>query len=64
MDYETRAKFKLFAALVFFGLAISSLWLGLTTSPEVVRISGWYIGAIISAIFGAILLKLPSAKLS
>jgi ATP/ADP translocase len=62
INFETHAKLKLFMALFFFGLGISSLWLGLTTSPEVVRITAWYIGAIVFAILGIVVLKLPTAK--
>jgi hypothetical protein len=60
MDYERRVNLKLFVALLIFGSAIGSLWLGLTTSPEVVRISAWYIGALALAILGIIILKLPT----
>lgn len=66
MDIETTAQLKLFVGLLSLALAILSLSLGATSNfssnSGIFRISGWYVGAVIFAVLGILLLRLPGSK--
>ena len=62
MKQPRRTSLRLFTALFLFGAAIASLWIGLTTSPPIARITGWYIGAIALAITAIVVLRFPRGK--
>jgi hypothetical protein len=68
VKYDERAGLKFFTALILFGVAILSVMLGVTNQAALVsanqaaEVLAWYIGSIVLAIFGVIVLKLPASN--
>ena len=59
LRHDERTRVKFFAAMLFFGSALFSLWAAVSIS--IARFSGWELGALVFAISGIIVLVFPTA---